>query len=449
MKVQYIKSACVLIENEGTRVLSDPWLTDGAYYGSWFHYPPLRVGPGDFNDVDYIYISHIHPDHLDIATLKQMNREIPILIHEYQEKFVLRILQSLGFTSVTEVSHRKEFPLAPGFTVEILAADDCRPELCGKSFGCAATTDTRLTGQIDSMALFRGTRTILNANDCLYEMASAVCDYINETTDGVDLALIGYSGAGCYPQCFENYSDAERNQKADAKKRQFLIYAEQYLNHLKPAHFMPFAGQYTLGGSLVRLNPHRGITEIEEVPAAFEKILTRTGLSSRLVLLNSLEWFDVDTGTASAPFVPPDPDARQAYVDAELSSKRYAYQETENGQQPSSPDDLLLTLRKAHERLKKRQERFPGLQTSWTVYLDPGHDRLYSIPMNGGRVEPTARGEEREPFVRIALDATLLDLILHRKAHWNNAEIGSHLTYYRKPDAFVRNVYGALIYLHV
>ena len=32
MKVEYLTSACVVVEHDGIRVLCDPWLTDGVYY---------------------------------------------------------------------------------------------------------------------------------------------------------------------------------------------------------------------------------------------------------------------------------------------------------------------------------------------------------------------------------------------------------------------------------
>lgn len=35
-----------------------------------------------------------------------------------------------------------------------------------------------------------------------------------------------------------------------------------------------------------------------------------------------------------------------------------------------------------------------------------------------------------------------------RYAHWNNAEIGSHLKFFRKPNIFEKNVYGSMVYFH-
>lgn len=63
MKIRYIKSACVAIEIKEVKILTDPWLVDGEYYGSWCHYPKLKFDQDYFDNIDYIYISHIHPDH--------------------------------------------------------------------------------------------------------------------------------------------------------------------------------------------------------------------------------------------------------------------------------------------------------------------------------------------------------------------------------------------------
>ena len=55
-----------------------------------------------------------------------------------------------------------------------------------------------------------------------------------------------------------------------------------------------------------------------------------------------------------------------------------------------------------------------------------------------------------ENFVKISLDIRLLYNILSgpRYAHWNNAEIGSHLVFERKPNIFERGLYHALCFFH-
>ncbi len=87
MKIRYIKSSCVSVESNGVKILTDPWLVDGEYYGSWCHYPPLDVDNEYLASIDYIYISHIHPDHFSRNSLEILNKTIPVLIHQYTSPF--------------------------------------------------------------------------------------------------------------------------------------------------------------------------------------------------------------------------------------------------------------------------------------------------------------------------------------------------------------------------
>src|ERR1700683_2512444 len=72
MRVRYIYSACVVIETSDSRILCDPWMTDGIYDGSWYRYPVIEDPIAVIGDLDAIYVSHIHPDHYD-----------PVFLHSY------------------------------------------------------------------------------------------------------------------------------------------------------------------------------------------------------------------------------------------------------------------------------------------------------------------------------------------------------------------------------
>ena len=73
MKIKLYRSSTVGINLNGFRILMDPWLTDGEYYGSWCHYPyyDLDKNINEINSYNAIYISHIHPDHSSENTLKK------------------------------------------------------------------------------------------------------------------------------------------------------------------------------------------------------------------------------------------------------------------------------------------------------------------------------------------------------------------------------------------
>ena len=58
--------------------------------------------------------------------------------------------------------------------------------------------------------------------------------------------------------------------------------------------------------------------------------------------------------------------------------------------------------------------------------------------------------ESSQNYVIYKLDKNLLYNILQgpRFAHWNNAEIGSHIKFFRNPNKFERNLYLGMCYYH-
>ncbi len=64
MFIQHLQSSTQIVTIGKTRILTDPWLSSGEYYGSWFAYPPFPEDKISQLQYDYIFVSHIHPDHL-------------------------------------------------------------------------------------------------------------------------------------------------------------------------------------------------------------------------------------------------------------------------------------------------------------------------------------------------------------------------------------------------
>ena len=79
MKITSLNSASVLIEENvksgNVKILCDPWLIGEEYFGSWGMYPPYDFNSKTFEDIDFIYISHIHPDHCSKQTLQKLEKK--------------------------------------------------------------------------------------------------------------------------------------------------------------------------------------------------------------------------------------------------------------------------------------------------------------------------------------------------------------------------------------
>ncbi len=421
MRLQYISSACVLIEHAGVKVLCDPWLTDGIYGGAWYHNPPLTVRPEDFPDIDYLYISHCHPDHLDWPTLERLPR-VPVLIGAYVEDFMGKQLRAKGFETI-EMSHGG-VELCDGFGAQVIPADDCDPAACGKWIGCQIKeTSRRASYQIDTLAVFTaGTQVIVNVNDCPYELAKGALERVVATFGTPDLLCVGYAGAGPWPQCFSSLSTAEKKHEAEKKYFAFIQQMRAFVNHLQPKRFLPFAGQYTLGGALVDLNDLRGVPELDELPD-----------DPRMVRLNRNAWFDCETGDASEPWIPPDRAELVRYRET-LRSKPLDHEAD------PWPTDLPALFREATRAWVRRcAER--GIATDSVsmrcvaVYPDGTH---YSCRISASALN----------HIEIRADARLWRRVLTRQMNANNAEVGSLFTYDREGE-YSRPFMNSLSYFHV
>lgn len=443
MKIQNIGSSTVIIETDGLKILKDPWFVNGEYYGSWFHSSDINFDMDLLNSVTHIYVSHIHPDHFSKKSFEKLDKNIPVLIHDYESKFLKLNIERLGF-KVVELEHNKEVSLNSETKIKILAADNCNPELCSKFMGCSNVEVKYKTTQIDSMCLiYNDAYSVLNLNDCPYDLAINALDVILKEHKKIDLLLVGYAGAGPYPQCFE-MDEKEKAQAAKTKKLQFLNYGIKYIEKVKPKYYMPFAGTYLLGGKLSQLNKYRGVPTLEEALEFFRKNIKS---SSTGFLLNPHKFFDLKSGKCSAKYVPYTKIEVEKYLD-KISKYKFDY---ENDIVPDD-SDIIDLVSPSFDRFcfKKNQINFNSstkliieISDLKSVLIDLSSNPSYEIISN-------LNIDSIERFVKIALDKRLLLRILKgpRFAHWNNAEIGSHLKFERKPNIFERGLYHSLCFFH-
>ena len=133
MQIKNYKSSTYALITDNAKLLFDPWLVDGEYYGSWSHYPPINVDFSQFDNFDYICLTHIHPDHFSKKTFKKLNNKIPVIILDYKQKFLKLNLEILGF-QVIEIKHGSSYKFND-LNIKVYAADNCDPDLCKKFFG--------------------------------------------------------------------------------------------------------------------------------------------------------------------------------------------------------------------------------------------------------------------------------------------------------------------------
>jgi L-ascorbate metabolism protein UlaG (beta-lactamase superfamily) len=103
-RVQWIGHSTVLLETAGQRLLTDPVLGHGI--------GPVRrrAGsvPGELGRIDAVLISHLHHDHLDLRSLRQLDREVLVIVPAGGGK----IVRSAGFGDVRELDRGERIAVA-------------------------------------------------------------------------------------------------------------------------------------------------------------------------------------------------------------------------------------------------------------------------------------------------------------------------------------------------
>ena len=451
MKIKLYRSSTVGLNLGGYKILMDPWLTDGEYYGSWSHFPYFDLDKhiNEINSYNAIYISHIHPDHCSEETLKKISKEIPIYIHSYHSKFLKLKLERFGF-KIIEIKNNKRTKLDKNAYINIFAADNCNPELCFKFAGCADLTAKQgQSQQIDTLSIIDdGKNVLMNVNDCPFELAQSTFKDIKKQYEKINVLLTGYGGAGPYPQCFENLNAKEKIIAAHTKEKQFLNQAIKYIDEIEPDYYLPFAGTYTLTGKLSNLQSLRGVSSIDGAYNFFENYYSSKNLSNIIkpLKLNNDSTFDLNIKEYDKNYEKMNFSEYQSYIDLELSKKLLSYEHDEI----PSLDEIYELSKNAYQKfLDKVLINNVNLKTDIFIKIND-KSLMLDVKKNLSVINSDEINQKSKKYVRYETDIRLLKKLLMgpRYAHWNNAEIGSHLKFFRKPNIFEREIYGSMIYFH-
>ncbi|MBT3185120.1 MAG: MBL fold metallo-hydrolase [Nitrospina sp.] len=414
VKITYIYSACVLLETQDVKILCDPWFSDGAYDGSWYHYPRMENPVETIGRADLIYISHIHPDHYDPKFLKLYLKKYPetkIIVAPFEKNMLAKRM------GIDQIPHEIVSESSIGGTRLSLIPNE------------------RAWFDVDSaLVLQHNGHSVVNMNDNFFNESQI--NRINEIAPSIQIALLPYAGAGPYPHTYYDIGPT-LIEKASLKRQQFFDRYLQLRDALEPEATIPFAGKYYLGGHLHNLNPYRGVSDAVEV----------SGFDSTAMILQDGGNAWVDTKSLQPSAVRSDPyDVKELEAfTLGLSEKPMHYEVFFNDLDVLSIpfSEMLSTAYKNAVKKFTYQEDYwfcLKLQEEWFV-------------MNCNAENPACRIEEKSPQMaprsEIYIDLKYLYGLLTGTYHWSNAEVGSQFMTRRYPDVFNEEVQNYLNFLHL
>ncbi len=224
MRATSVGHAGIFIETEFGSILCDPWFTP-AFFGSWFVFPRNDQLPADLLEriehADYLYVSHIHADHLDEEWLaNHVRRDTTVLVPGFPTRELERILRSFGFTNIVRTVDGEEITLTGDLRVAIHVE----------------TSITDGPGGDSALVVSDGRSRLVNQNDCRTNDLNAL------TAHGpVDLHWLQYSGAIWYPMVYDEPPERMR-ELIDAKVDSQLTRAMRYVEAIDARAVVPSAG---------------------------------------------------------------------------------------------------------------------------------------------------------------------------------------------------------------
>jgi L-ascorbate metabolism protein UlaG (beta-lactamase superfamily) len=125
MYLTWLDSNSWLIEVAGKRILLDPWLVGSLMFGNaaWL-FKSDRLTPREIpSNIDLILLSQGLEDHAHPATLKQLDRQIPVVASPSAAKLV----NQLGYAQVTALNHGAVFTIANVLSIRAVTGSPTGP----------------------------------------------------------------------------------------------------------------------------------------------------------------------------------------------------------------------------------------------------------------------------------------------------------------------------------
>lgn len=213
--IEFVNHASFIVRAGGKSIIVDPWLEGSVFDNGWRHISKTLLPYDAFNNIDYIWFSHEHPDHFHPPSLRLISEEakagIKVLYQATVDKKVEEYCKKAGFADTIPLDTDTPYTLAEDFTIT------CNAWTYGDSYCWFKIGDT----------------SILNINDCAFESFEEL-EKIKNSVGTADIIFLQFA----YANKVGNPADTHLRNEAIAQKIRYFGMTEQIF---QPRFMIPFA----------------------------------------------------------------------------------------------------------------------------------------------------------------------------------------------------------------
>lgn len=243
LKITYVTHACIKLQGEFGSLITDPWILNEPIYAlTTWKFPPAIIPPEELiKDLDFIYISHPHEDHLHIPSLHHFPRDVTVLLPEYSDYPGLRsqtvelTLRKMGFYNIRKIRPWETILLNNKTPFTIIPASRSKYWDWENSGFVLEHPDCK----------------IINMNDCPADQE--IYAEVDKRFGEIDIGFVQYSGVSMFPGRYR--MPIEEMREASSKRKHSWSQQKNMIEFLRVKRLAPFAGDFAwLDDSLFHCN---------------------------------------------------------------------------------------------------------------------------------------------------------------------------------------------------
>ncbi len=439
MKIQNPTNGFVRVESNDYVLVCDPWLSKGIFDGAWMPYPATVDEGALLDGVTHSFISHIHEDHYDVATLDKLSRDVHLLVPDvYPNHLMAGTLKQMGFRQPSMLALEQSVEVAPGLGLEVVPRMNAygqELEQYEDSDVVSLVIDTGVIVTVDGFKL------VFLADNVPYQPADA--GEAIEHMKGCDLLAFSYNGAASdYPLCYDNLTDEEKLSIAEEREAKRETVNRALIEMVQPKALVPYSSEFALRGPMAR---------------AFAKWCSGSWWADKQEVVRryrahtGLPVFALSEGDVLT-LEPEGAHLHEAHLEAKPLSAVVdeLYSEIPNTRAlypPVEESETKSLIERATEHMFQRMDRH-RLKSEWILAIaldDPGWRPVY-VDLRERSIDGSPPADR--PVLTCKCEANYLAALLRGSSHWNNAMISFNLHWERRPNVFERGLYDALNFFH-
>jgi len=427
-----INNATSLINDD---FIIDPWIYGNLYNNSWSPYPKITYNKNNLKKVKYCFISHLHQDHWDLDTIKYFNKDVNFYLPDLKFNKMIEIqLRKKKFKNIFYCKFGKYTKLSKDYSIAVippLNVNALETNKIKKKDDNAVAIDTGLLVKLN----FNNSKHIFLTDNSPYDL-NDYKKYFNK--DDISSLFFPYNGfAQDYPLKYNNFSLKEKKKvslKMALEKEKYIL---NFIKYIKPKILVPHSSDFILNQdrdiflkvhSSIFLNKKKYSKRIQKI----SKVKTYALYSKDILKYDGKNFSSI---------------IKTSDEDLKIFPKkiRNNFPEFKN---INKKTNLEFLLRSSLDSLLVRIKNYKLKIPSMPIIIDIKQAK-YLVDFKKNSIIKKKYFSKKNVLI-LKTTQNIIQSILERKIHINNAMIGCYLNWERHPKSYLKfkDTYNALNFFH-